>query len=317
MYIYDLFFNYDLKYMIWHKILILLIAFTILYFIIKNLISRFPGFNEKQEGFSLSSPFETKFGDQVYDSFYVNMHDKIHIPSKTNLPLLETIKKTTQPDENSIFLDINCSTGFRVNKLNNDGYPTFGIDASPEMINKCTSLYPIYSDPPSQFKCGNILDPMQYESDIFTHVLCLDMAIYKYPHDEKRQLMKNVYKWMKPGGYFVVHLVDKDKFDTTMPIVNSGFSIIPSKPIGESCKYNFGEITYISKFTSTEYGMKHVERFIDKSNHERENEIEYFMETSDSIYSIAKQCGFIPHGKIELPGISKEYQHLVFFERAL
>ena len=69
----------------------------------------------------------------------------------------------------------------------------------------------------------------------------------------------------------------------------------------------------------TEYAIKHVERFIDRSNHhERENEVEYYMEPTESIYTIAKQCGFIPHGKLTLPAIdTDEHQYLVFFERAL
>ena len=46
----------------------------------------------------------------------------------------------------------------------------------------------------------------------------LHAYILIYYIEDKKRFIDNCYNWLKPGGYFVVHLVNRDKFD---PIVNS------------------------------------------------------------------------------------------------
>ena len=57
---------------------------------------------------------------------------------------------------------------------------------------------------------------MLYPADSFTHVLCLYFTIYYIKN--KKQFLTNCYDWLKPGGYLVLHLVNRNKFD---PILNS------------------------------------------------------------------------------------------------
>ena len=41
--------------------------------------------------------------------------------------------------------------------------------------------------------------------------LMLMMTIYYI--ENKTAAFHNIYNWLKPGGYMVIHLVDRDKFD--------------------------------------------------------------------------------------------------------
>ena len=46
-------------------------------------------------------------------------------------------------------------------------------------------------------------------------VFAKDDSFYYYK--DKSTLLQNVYNWLKPGGFFVVQLVDKNKFDPVVP----------------------------------------------------------------------------------------------------
>ena len=45
------------------------------------------------------------------------------------------------------------------------------------------------------------------------------MYFTMYYVKNKIQLIKNCYNWLRPGGYFIVHLVNREMFD---PIINAG-----------------------------------------------------------------------------------------------
>ena len=59
------------------------------------------------------------------------------------------------------------------------------------------------------------MDFMNFDAQSFTHITCLYFTIY-YIKDKTR-LFKNCYDWLKPGGYMVLHLVNRNMFD---PILN-------------------------------------------------------------------------------------------------
>ena len=67
-----------------------------------------------------------------------------------------------------------------------------------------------------KFKQGNALDSMIYPRNSFSTVTCFYFTIYYM--EDKQKFINNVYDWLMPGGYFVLHLVNRDKFD---PILNT------------------------------------------------------------------------------------------------
>ena len=58
------------------------------------------------ESFSQNQPFETKQNQDIYDSYYVSMYDRIHKTKSRSHHDLMKIIEITQPPDNSIFLDI-------------------------------------------------------------------------------------------------------------------------------------------------------------------------------------------------------------------
>ena len=79
------------------------------------------------------------------------------------------------------------------------------------MVNISTAKYPH-----STFKVGSALDFMLFPAATFSHILCLYFTIYYI--ERKQQFFQNCYDWLLPGGYLVLHLVNRNMFD---PILNS------------------------------------------------------------------------------------------------
>ena len=196
-----------------YLILGILLCFLI-FFIIKDKI-QFIGNLNLQEGFSSSSRLMVYNNENLYDKFYCNVYNVLFDNTDKNIFELEKIINYTKMDENSTVLDVGSGTGFHVNYLNKKGIPAVGIDVSKGMIQKSNELYP-----DNKFKYGDILkildiDLIEREND-FTHIMLLYFTIYYIKN--KRLLFENCYNSMVKGGYLVIHLVDKNKFD---PLLNA------------------------------------------------------------------------------------------------
>ena len=168
-------------------------------------------YQPKKEHFIQQNKFVMKQGADVYDSFYATIYNDLVYDNIKNEYEIGEIINTTHPTEQSLILDIGSGTGQHVAALNDKGYPAVGLDLSPGMVGQAKKKFP-----EMDFKQGNALEFMLYPADSFTHILCLYFTIY-YIKD-KTQFIKNCYDWLKPGGYFIIHLVNRDKFD---PILNT------------------------------------------------------------------------------------------------
>lgn len=95
------------------------------------------------------------------------------------------------------------------------GLTVYGVDKSKEMIESSNKNYG--EIPTLQFKQGNFLEPMLWESGSFSHILCTGFTLYLLEDASKRRLLENAFHWLRPGGYLVVQLVDPAKFQTIIP----------------------------------------------------------------------------------------------------
>ena len=181
------------------------------------------------------------------------------------------------------------------------------MDLSPGMVGQAKKNYPNL-----KFKQGSALEFMLYPADSFTHVLCLYFTIYYIKN--KKQFLTNCYDWLKPGGYLVLHLVNRNKFD---PILNSADPL----QVVSAQKYAKKRITNsLIKFKDFQYrGDFKLDKDIatfeeifkdDKTKHIRQNIHKMYMPTQRYILSIAKELGFILKGKIDLVPVQYEYQYL-------
>ena len=119
-----------------------------------------------------------------------------------------------------------------------------------------------------------------------------------------------------PGGYLVLHLVNRDKFD---PILNSADPL----HLVSAQKYAKKRITNsLVKFKDFQYKAnfeldksKNLAEFDetfkdDISGHVRQNKHKLYMETQKHILSMAKNIGFILQGKIDMVTTQYQYQYL-------
>jgi SAM-dependent methyltransferase len=281
------------------------------------IIHFFKLFNTKPyyEGFNQNAPFVLKRNNQIYDSFYAMVYDDLYKTETRSDYEYKKIIEMTQPTKKSEFLDVGSGTGHLVNNLNNAGYHAIGIDKSKAMINYSEKKFPDI-----ETKCGDVIDSMNYDKGVFTHITCMNFTIYHL--EDKLTFFKNCYYWLMPNGYLIMHLVNRNKYNPIVPAANPPLLDNPQKYSNvriKDSKINFIDFEYQNSHDFKTDNDKRViikETFTDASTKNiRQNELTLHMENIDEIVNIAKKCGFIPHAQIKL--LNDEHQYIYIFERLL
>ena len=274
------------------------------------------GFDEKisKNTKKNSGKFVTKKGKNIYDDFYVSVYDDLlHSETKDKFEI-DNIMHFTSPNKNSLVLDIGSGTGHHVNELMKKGIKTIGIDTSPAMVKKAKELYPN-----CDFKVADSLKTMTFTSASFSHILCLYFTIYYIKN--KKLFFENCMHWLMPGGYLVLHLVDRDRFD---PIVPAGdpFSIVSpqnySKTRITSTVVKFEGMEYKSNFDVVNNDDVAFLNEVFKNTNTgdiRKNEHKLYMSTQRHILSLAKDAGFILRGKIDMTKCQYSDQYLYILQK--
>lgn len=268
-----------------------------------------------KEGFIESKSFVFKDGSELYDYFYANIYDNlVYNNVKNSYEIGEIINQTT-PTTESIILDIGCGTGNHVAELNHKGYKSIGLDNSDAMIKKAKENYPNFD-----FVQGDANNAMEFQPSSFTHIICMYFTIYYFK--DKMLFFNNAMKWLMPGGYLVVHIVNCDMFDPILPPANPLLMLTPQRYAAEritSSSIVFEDFKYNANF---EYDKKNnsakfIEKFKDKETGKifRKQEHHFYMEPENIIVSMAKDVGFIVLGKIDLIKAGYEYQYLYVFQK--
>ena len=261
------------------------------------------------EGFSQREKYIMKNNDELYDDFYSNLYDKLMLDKRKNDYEIDEIVNNTKCNNTSLLLDVGSGIGHHVNDFSKLGINAIGLDKSKSMVELASEKYPNL-----KFKNGDALSFMNFKHNQFTHITCLYFTIYYIQH--KQQFFQNCYQWLRPGGYFILHLVNRNKFD---PIVNAADPLFlvsaqkyAKKRITNST-VKFNNFVYKANFDlekSRDIGT-FKETFKDKkTKNVRENNHILFMEPQKDILSLAKSVGFIMKGKIDMVSCMYEYQYL-------
>lgn len=294
----------------WTKILFFLAILFIFVLLFRNIKKN----NNFLEGFQQNDQFLFKTGNDVYDGFYAEIYDHLVFNNlKDDYEVGEIINKTT-PSSASKILDIGCGTGNQVVNFSQKGYNVIGIDISPSMVEKAKEKYPNYNFEVADAKNSDI-----FTSNSFTHITCLYFTIYYF--ENKRQLLENIYKWLVPGGYFIVHLVDRKMFDPILPPGNPLMMVSPQRYAKEritTTKVKFEGFSYDAKFDLNENQniAKFVEKFkMDDNNKVRKNEHLLYMPEKEEIINEIQDVGFISYKIVDLINCQYEYQYLYIFNK--
>ena len=263
-----------------------------------------------RENFTGKSKFITFKNDDLYDDFYADVYDKlVYSPSKNKFEL-KAISKYIQKGK---ALDIGSGTGHHVDDLNKKGFDCVGLDSSKGMIEQAKIKFP-----QDKFVYGNALKPMTFQPNSFDLITCLYFTVY-YIKD-KEQFFKNVALWLSDGGYFVLHLVDKKKFN---PIVPAGepFTIISPQNYAderiEDSVVQFDKFKYKSNFSLPEKNkgvFKEYFKFKD-SNQVRQNDHTFYMESQREIVQQVKNMGLKLVETIDMSACNYDHQYLYIFQK--
>jgi len=288
----------------WGKILFFILLLLLVVAIFK------PMQNQGKEGFEQQDSFLLKTNEDLYDNFYVEIYDELVFNNlKDDYEVGEIINKTSVTSQ-SIILDIGSGTGHHVAKLNEQGFTqVVGVDKSKNMVDKAKANFPSY-----KFTPGDVTNPALFKPNSFTHILCLYFTIY-YMQD-KNVFFQNCMNWLMPGGYLVIHLVERDNFDPILPPGNPFLLVSPQRYAKEritQTKLIFNDMEYVSNFSLD--SNNNIGTFEEKFKNPgtakvRKNEHKLYMESDSDILTMAQNNGFIVQGKIDLISVAYEYQYL-------
>lgn len=142
----------------------------------------------------------------------------------------------------------------------------------------------------------------------------MGMTVYNF--ENKSGFFKNCYHWLMSNGYIILHLVDPDKYDSTVLAAKPPGIENPQKYTAHritDSNIDIGSINYKSEydFSSEKVAMK--ETFTDAATGKiRQNEQTLFMEKREKILTIAKMCGFIIHAQVNMTDYNKDPHQFVY-----
>ena len=295
----------------WAIILILVLILLVVVATFNMIMNRNKSFNN-QEGFEQKDVLTLKEGPEIYDNFYAGIYDQLVFnQAKDNYEIGEIIN-ATKPTSDSIVLDIGSGTGHHVALLESQKIKATGVDSSEAMVKKAEENYPQY-----KFVEGNVMDSSLFMPGSYTHILCLYFSIYYFK--DKMAFFNNTMKWLMPGGFLVVHVVERDKFDPILPPANPLFLVSPQRYAKEritQSKVMFNNMEYVANFNLD--ADKNIATFTEKfkekdSDKTRKNKHIFYMEPHKAIIVMAQEAGFLLQGKIDLLKVGYEYQYLYIF----
>jgi ubiquinone/menaquinone biosynthesis C-methylase UbiE len=260
---------------------------------------------------------QTQFKDcttykQIYDRFYSEIYDQLFYSQlKVQFEILQIKNNLLDKYSEKInILDIGCGTGHHVDQFNKHKFNCIGIDNSQYMINTCKNTFPT-----REFIKGNFTKVNNFQPNSFSHITCLFYTIY-YVEDIDG-LFKTINTWLNIGGSFVVHLVDKNRFD---PVLEKSSSLIPLyNPQKFTRKtattLTFNNFIYNSDWILDTMPAKFVEKFTFKDNSGRRNYHQLFMYPIKKYIKIANNNGFKLTHTLDLAVANHPHNYLFCFKK--
>jgi SAM-dependent methyltransferase len=310
----------------------LIVILILIYFIIRFSYQYIP----YREGFTQKEKFLLKDkNNEIYDDFYASIYDDlVYDGVKNNFEINEISRITNMKPMTSYVLDIGCGTGHHLGLLQDRNIKCLGIEQSKAMINKAHKYYSndkndrnntetieINKNQKLYIKQDNIIDPMIFEANNFTHILCLYFTIYYI--ENKKELFANFYRWLKPGGYLCIHLVNRDKFNPIISAADPLMIVSPQKYAKERITNSivkFKDFQYKANFKLNKRNNlgEFEETFKDdNTGNIRKNIHQFYMPQQREILAMAKDAGFTLLGKIDLVTVKYEYQYIYILQKSL
>ena len=275
-----------------------------------------------QEGFENEGSTTFEDPEQIYDDTYASIYDLIWNPQdmlKYQQVSMQDISLAEWNTKDVNVLDMAAGTGPHACWFKNLGVDYTGVDISESMLAKgrevCSG---------ARFQKGDITQVSLFPPKSFSHAILMGFSIYEFQNP--KILSDNAYQWVKPGGYFIVHLVDPDKYD---PIHNlaSPFAAFSLQKYSYDRQTKsdifFDKFKYIGKLNKKkneddaiyEETLSYYDKEDNGGTKYRENKHHWNMPSMERMIDIVKSSGFRFEEAVDLVRCGKEYQYVVYFTK--
>ena len=274
------------------------------------------------EGFEDGGSIVYEDSKDIYDSTYASIYDLLWRPNeqlKYEQVSIHDLALAERPISSVHVLDMCCGTAPNACYFKTLGVDYVGVDTSDAMLKKARD-----NCPTAKFQNGDITQVQLFPPKSMTTCILTGFSIYEFRNP--KIISDNAYQWLQPDGFFVVHMVDPDKFDPMLDLAApfAAFSLQKySIDRQKKSTVYFDKFKYIGNFDkekdndSASYNETLV--YYDKSdnggNKYRENKRYLTMPSKERLMDIIKTSGFRHVETVDLVRCGKEYQYLVYFTK--
>ena len=275
-----------------------------------------------QEGFENEGSVTYEDAAEIYDDVYASIYDLLWNPQdmiKYTQVSMQDISLADWNTKNVHVLDMACGTAPHATWFKNLGVDYTGVDISESMLKKARE-----NTPSGTFQKGDITQVHLFPQKAMTHCLLSGFSIYQFQNP--KIISDNAYQWLQPGGYFIVHLVDPDKYDPLHELASpfAAFSLqkyslerqTASNVFFDKFKYT-GQLK--KKTDEDQATYEEIFSYYDKNDNNgskyRENKHHWNMPSKERMIDIFKTSGFRHVENVDLVRCGKEYQYLCYFTK--
>jgi SAM-dependent methyltransferase len=312
-------FSKSIEQNVWFRVLLLAITAVLLvsaYYKLQRLNVPRPFSGSFMESFvqsrgsSRTGNVIVKNGDDMKDAFYAAVHDQLFNQKVNNAyEVGAIINKYPDISNQTVALDVGAGTGAYMDAFVQKGITNItGIESSADMVAQAKKTHPGLN-----IVKGDPTVAASFKPDSFTLVTMMNFEVYYIPNTE--QLFSNIYAWLKPGGYFVLHLVDPRRFNAASML--GGDASTTSRTTSNKAQS-------VAKFSDFEYKsevqifpndvVQFMEVFTDdKTGRVRKNVRDFRMPSPQTFIEVAAGVGFNMLGQIDLVKAQREHQFFYLF----
>lgn len=271
---------------------------------------------ENEEGITYTTP------EEMYDDTYASIYNALW-HSNEKLKFEQVSFQDISLAENQVssvkVVDMCCGTAPHACWFQELGVDYVGVDISDAMIRRAKK-----DCPKAKFQKGDVTQVSLFPQKSVTHCLLMNFSIYQF--ENPKIVSDNAYQWIKPGGYFIVHLVDPDNFDPLLDLATpfAAFSL-QKYSVDRKADSNiyFDKFKYLGQFkkkkNEDDAEFNEVLTYYDKEDNDglkyRENKHQWVMPSKERMFDIIKTSGFRLIEAVHMVNAGKEYQYICYFTK--
>ena len=168
---------------------------------------------------SFENPVQQIVAKNTYDNFYAPVYTMLisdQIQERTRFEIDDLVDKTDIEDyQKAKLLDIGCGGSDHLKWLAEkdlSNLELIGMDSSDAML-KETKKRIGKQERPVRLVKKDIKEDDIFMRSSFSHITCYYFTLY---YINSREIRNKIRSWLRPNGWFIVHMVDLDKFDPVL-----------------------------------------------------------------------------------------------------